>query len=196
MWWEIGVAANLIVAAAYLAISWAILHPLLATKQVRSNRLGTATAAIFFTCAVHHGSHSVHMLLPSVGLELASGRAMRTAFDWHQVVWDVVTAGVGVYYWTLRSTYGSLMKGAALFQDMKERQRQALEINDNIVQGLAVAKLALELNEREASHQAMESALDAARQIITDLLGEAETENRLGPGDLVRTQPATVNDGG
>jgi hypothetical protein len=54
MWWMLGSAANLVIAVAYLAISWAILGPLLRTGQVRANRLGTATAAIFFTCAVHH----------------------------------------------------------------------------------------------------------------------------------------------
>ena len=195
MWWKLGVGANLVIGVAYLAIAWAILRPLLATKQVPSNRLGTATAAIFFTCAVHHGSHGIHMLLPSVGLEVEVGTALRRAFEPHVVVWDLVSAAVGVWYWTLRSTYGPLMKGAALFQDMKERQRQALEINDNIVQGLAVAKLALELDERQASHDALESALASARQIITDLLGESGEENRLGPGDLTRTKAATITNG-
>src|SRR5581483_5902095 len=184
MWWQLGTAANAVVALAYLAIAWAILRPLLKTNQVPGNRLGTATAAIFFTCAVHHGSHAVHMLLPAVGLESGHGLALRRAFDWHQAMWDIVSAGVGLWYWSLRSHYGPLMRGAALFEDMKERQRQALEINDNIVQGLAVAKMALDLDQRDVSRDALESALTSARQIISDLLGESGTENRLGPGDL------------
>lgn len=192
MLWVLATVANLVVATAYFAIVWAILRPLVKTKQVRSNLLGTATAAIFFTCAVHHGGHSVHMLLPAIGLEEHSGLHLREAFDWHQAAWDVVTAFVGIWYWTLRSHYAPLMRGAALFADMKERQRQALEINDNIVQGLAVAKLALELDERETSHEALESALTSARQIISDLLGETSGENRLGPGDLVRSDAAMV----
>ena len=95
MEWKIGTAANLVVMVMYFAIVAAILVPLIKEKQVRANRLGTATAAIFFTCAVHHGSHSVHMLLPTFGIDASSGYAMRDAFDGTQVVWDIITAGMG-----------------------------------------------------------------------------------------------------
>ena len=193
MSWQIGAVANTLVALAYLAISWAIIAPLVRTHQVRQNRLGVATAAIFLTCAVHHGGHALHMVLPSFGLEDETGRALRSAWAWHVTAWDIVTAAVGIYYWSLRSSYGSLMRGAALFEDLKEKQRQALEINDEIVQGLVTAKLALELNQNDRSQQALEHSLDAARQIISDLLGEEGTDTRLGPGDLVRSRPARVN---
>lgn len=194
MWWQLAATANFVIATTYLGIAMAILLPLLRTRQVPSNRLGMATAAIFLSCAVHHGGHSVHMLLPALGMETDHGLALRQAFDWHFVLWDVISAGVGIWYWSLRSTYGSLMRGAALFEDMKEKQRRALEINDNIVQGLAVAKLALELDQREASEEALEKALVSARQIISDLLGDADSESRLGPGALRRTAPAHVGE--
>ena len=191
--WQLGAAANFVVAVAYLLIMAAILVPLIRTKQVRSNVLGAATAAIFFTCAVHHGSHTVHLLLPFVGVETREGNAMRVAFgSWHVVGWDVVTAAVGVYYWTLRRTYGSLMQGAALFVDLKEKQRQALEINDNIVQGLVVAETALALDQHDLSKEALAATLVSARQIISDLLGSADSEARLSGGDLRRKKAATV----
>jgi len=193
--WQVGAAANLIVALAYLLIAGAIAVPLIRTKQLRTNQLGSATAAIFFTCAVHHGSHSIHMLLPAVGIERAHGLAARAAFgDWHLVVWDVFTAGVGVYYWTLRRTYGALMRGASLFEDLKEKQRQALEINDNIVQGLVVAEMALAFDQQELSRETLAATLVSARQIISELLGEAGSEVRLGPGDLRRSKAATTRD--
>ena len=191
--WQLAAAANFVVSIAYLLIMVAILGPLIRTKQLRSNVLGVATAAIFFTCAVHHGSHSVHLLLPYVGLEADEGEAMRVAFgSWHVVGWDVVTAAVGVYYWTLRRTYGSLMQGAALFVDLKEKQRQALEINDNIVQGLVVAETALALDQHDLSKEALAATLVSARQIISDLLGAAESEARLSAGDLRRKKAASV----
>src|SRR5687768_2321499 len=109
MWWILGSAANLVIAVAYLAISWAILGPLLRTGQVRANRLGTATAAIFFTCAVHHGMHTFHMVLPIFGADVGGGHALREAFDWHMVAWDFLGAGVAIYYWSLRRIYGALM---------------------------------------------------------------------------------------
>jgi hypothetical protein len=192
--WQAAVAANLVTSVAYLLIAGAIVVPLIHTKQVRSNQLGMATAAIFFTCAVHHGSHSVHMLLPIFGLETHAGYSLRAAFEWHIVIWDIVTAAVGFYYWTLRRTYGPLMRGASLFEDLKEKQRRALEINDNIVQGLVVAETALAFDQRDLSREALATTLTAARQIITDLLGEADSETRLGPGDLRRKAPAIPRD--
>lgn len=192
MEWKLGAAANLVIAVCYLAICTAIIKPLITTNQWRSNRLGLATAAIFFTCAVHHGTHTAHLVLPAFGVEKEAGLALRDAFAWHVVAWDFVGAAVAAYYWSLRRTYGALMQGAKLFDDLKERQRQALELNDNIVQGLVAAEMALRLNERDMSAEAIERTLVKARSIITDLLGEAGSEIELGPGDLVRARAATV----
>jgi hypothetical protein len=192
MGWKLATGANLIIAVAYLGITFAILRPLFATDQWRSNRLGMATAAIFFTCAVHHGAHAIHMLVPALGFDDPAGLALRQAFHWPVVAWDFVGAGVALYYWSLRRTYGALMHGAKLFDDMKERQRQALELNDNIVQGLVAAEMALRLGEKELGVEAIQGTLIRAREIITNLLGEAGSETELGAGDLVRVGPAEV----
>ena len=198
MWWIIGTCANLVVAVTYLAIAGVIIVPLARERQVLSNRLGTATAAIFLTCAIHHGGHTVKALLPflhawqTLGLSVSTGVYTRLSWDFEAVVWDLLTAGVGLYYLSLRRTYAPLMRGAKLFEDMRERQRQALEINDNIVQGLAAAQMALALGEREQSEAALTDTLGAARRIITDLLGEVGTHSRLSPGDLRRAAPTTL----
>lgn len=192
MAWQIGAVANGIIALAYILISTAIFVPLMRSRQLRLNPLGAATGAIFLTCAVHHGAHSVQLLAPTLGIANAHGEMMRHSWPWTLAAWDVISAAVGVYYWTLRRTYGELMKGAALFQDLKERQRQAMEINDNIVQGLVVAKMALELDERATSQAALENALSSASSIISDLLGQVDSPTRLGPGDLVRDEAATA----
>jgi len=130
------------------------------------------------------------MILPSFGIEEAHGLMMRAAWDWHNAMWDVITATVGVYYWTLRRQYGSLMRGAALFNDLKERERQALQLHDEVVQGLVVAKMALDLDQRDQSQEALASTLASASQIITDLIGRSREEVRMGAGDLVRERPA------
>ena len=72
------------------------------------------------------------------------------------------------------------------------RRRQALEINDNVVQGLTVAKYALDAGDYEDAKRAVEKTLGAARQIITHLLDEGPEDLRLVAGDLVRLEPATV----
>ena len=190
MWWSTGMAANAVVAMAYLLISLAIVRPLLRTGQLRSNRLGAATAAIFFSCAVHHGAHTVHMLLPYVGVAEAQGLAMRESYGVQGGIWDVVSAIVGIYYWTLRRTYGSLMEGAKLFEDMQQREKQALELNDNVLQGLVVAKLALDLDDRAKAYSAIEGAIGSASTMITEMLGVQEQRSR---HSLVREAPAHVS---
>jgi signal transduction histidine kinase len=192
--WQLGAMANLVIAVAYFLICWAILRPLVSAGQVRANKLGLATAMIFFSCGVHHGTHSVHLLAPTLGVDEQAGLALREAFTWHVTTWDVLSAGVGIYYWSLRKTYGPLMRGAALFEDMKERQRQALELNDDVVQGLAVARMALDLGQRDKAVDAIEQSMQSASRIISDLLGQADTETRLGAGDLVRDRPAQLRE--
>src|SRR4051812_6800813 len=107
--WHVGAAANGLIAIAYLAIAAAILIPLARTGQLRRNKLGVATAAIFFSCAVHHGGHTIHLYGPLFGWHTHSGTAMRASFTWYMASWDVLSVIVAVYYWTLRRTYGSLM---------------------------------------------------------------------------------------
>lgn len=190
--WQIGAAANLIILVSYLVILAFMVVPLIREHQLRANPLGTATVLIFFTCAIHHGTHTVIAVLPSVGLGLTSGRSLRSAWEWHSVAWDLLGAAVAIYYITLRKTYGPLMRGPVLFEDLKEQQRRALEINDNVVQGLTVAYMALDVDDLTTSAAALETALGSARTIISELLGEAGTVTRLGPGDLVRGRPAAV----
>ena len=82
MAWKVAASANGIVAVAYVLIAWAIAAPLVRTQQLRTNKLGAATAAIFFTCAVHHGSHTVMMLLPTFGVASHHATTMRDAWPW------------------------------------------------------------------------------------------------------------------
>ncbi len=185
-WWQIGLAANAVLFVAYMGITTAILRPLAATKQLRTNRLGLATGIIFFSCGVGHLFHGLHL----AGLDGAHTVAARASIDWHIALWDLGTASVGIWYWSLRTNYSGLMRGAALFEDMREKQRQALEINDNIVQGLTVAKMALDLDQQAKSKEALETALASARGIISDLLGDETKQVQLGPGDLRRSAPA------
>jgi PAS domain S-box-containing protein len=69
---------------------------------------------------------------------------------------------------------------------MSMRQRHALEVNDDIIQGLAVADLALNLDDYDKAREAIASTLDAARRFVTDLLGQAGDAVPISPGDLRR----------
>ncbi len=188
--WYVGMVCNAGIGIAYLFISLAIAIPLARSNQLRANPLGAATAAIFLTCAVHHGSHAVHMLLPSLGIADERGLAMRQAWDWPLSLWDVVGLLVAIYYWTLRRNYGSLMRGAQLFEDLRKREQQALELNDSVLQGLVVAKLALDLNDVPRAHAALTTSIGSASHIITDLLGSEHFSI-----ELLRSAPAVVHEG-
>jgi GAF domain-containing protein len=67
------------------------------------------------------------------------------------------------------------------------RERRAIDINDNIVQGLTVAKYAIGQGHVDEGVRAIDDTLRRARQLITDQLTEA-TAGQGGPrpGDLVR----------
>ncbi|HEX4979278.1 MAG TPA: PAS domain S-box protein [Acidimicrobiales bacterium] len=77
---------------------------------------------------------------------------------------------------------------AQRLREAEQARRQALEINDNVVQGLVTALLRLDFEGQGDGPVAsgLRRTLDAARGIISDLLGEGELE----PGALVRTGPA------
>jgi signal transduction histidine kinase len=65
-----------------------------------------------------------------------------------------------------------------------EREKHALDIHDNIVQGLAEAQLAFDLDRPDQAREAVERTLAQARRIVTELMGDP------GPGDLRRSTPA------
>jgi CheY-like chemotaxis protein/PAS domain-containing protein len=71
------------------------------------------------------------------------------------------------------------------------RRRQALEINDNVVQGLVAAVYALDIGEVEASMSYLDRTLSSARAMMDDLLDPLDGIG-LQPGDLVRTSPAVI----
>lgn len=88
----------------YAAIAVAIAVPLARAGQLRANRLAVATALIFLTSAIGHG---LHAYLAFAGLERA-GHSVAIGWVWALAWWNVVTAAVGVYYWTVRRGHAPL----------------------------------------------------------------------------------------
>ena len=65
----------------------------------------------------------------------------------------------------------------------EERRRQALELNEGIVQGLAVAKMAMELGDAERAAETLERTLQAAKRVMTHLLLD-ESDGTIRPSEL------------
>lgn len=78
---------------------------------------------------------------------------------------------------------------ARSLQEMRARQRQAIEVNDNVVQGLTIAKWSFEVQRHAAAEEAVERTLVAARELVDRMLAEGSPEG-VSPGDLVRERPA------
>ena len=76
------------------------------------------------------------------------------------------------------------------------RQEQALELNDEVVQGLSRIWLALLMDDESELREALEETTERARGIVDGLLAASTAVGGgLGPGDLVRDRAAGRDDG-
>ena len=75
-----------------------------------------------------------------------------------------------------------------LVEALRERHRYGIELNDNIIQGLAIAKFSMEMGDSARALKAIDRALVETKNIATQLLAEDELGMRAV--DLVRTEPA------
>ena len=70
------------------------------------------------------------------------------------------------------------------------RRVQALEINDNVLQGLSAAIYTLEQGDADGALQMARATLGSARSLVADLLGAPVVDQDVEPGALVRGGPA------
>jgi hypothetical protein len=70
----------------------------------------------------------------------------------------------------------------------QEKHRRALQLNDEVVQGLATAKMALELEAYELLEQTLASTLERATKLVSSLMDLAEDDS-VAPGSLRKTPP-------
>ena len=74
--------------------------------------------------------------------------------------------------------------------ESQQRRRQALEINDNVVQGLTSAAYSLDQHDDSAARSFIDRTLTAARHMMDDLLEPQGQQIR--PGDLIRQHAANL----
>lgn len=194
-WWMVTVASNTIMILVYGLMSIGMIRAIIDGAQLVSNPLLTATAAVFVTCTLGHGAHLMHGLFATYsfwGIEGASAMdAVRAKFgDPRLLYWDAFTAMTAIYFFTLRSRLAIVYRGAALCEDMSRREEQAIVLNEDIVQGLTQAKLAIETGHHEEGRHAIDRTMRASRRMITEMLGAEGSETELGAGDLRRRESA------
>lgn len=103
---------------------------------------------------------------------------------------NIVEAAVIARNITRRKEMEAELEASRTAQSESNR-KQALLLNDAVVQGLAVGKLALETGEHEEALRTVGATLERAKKIVSSLLAEsAEVE----PGELVRNEPVALGD--
>ena len=75
-------------------------------------------------------------------------------------------------------------------RELADRERRALEIHDNLVQGLTAIHWALEAGAYEQAKDTTRATLAQAQAIIGDLLGDDPAAGAFAPGSLRRGAPA------
>jgi len=184
MWW-IDATLSLVAAAALLVIFLTVVIPLARTRQIPSNALGTAAAGILIASTLQFLAVASHAL--------STRTALAGAPRWLSLAASAIASSTGLAYLLFRARRHPRLGNALLYEDADQQHRQGLEINDQIVQGLTVAQMALALDERQKSEEALAAALAAARRIVGELLAQAQSP--LTAGDLVRRRPATLSAG-
>jgi hypothetical protein len=115
-------------------------------------------------------------------------------------LYDSVTGSRTTVPWLLFAAFAiaaliglAMMRRSALtaaeLQRRELSERHAVEINDNIIQGLALASYDLERGDASAGASQVTATLQEAQRLVSELLGEAEVE----PGRLRRRSAAEVS---
>lgn len=134
-------------------------------------------------------------------------------FETQRITKDERIIDVSMTVSPIRGSKGDIIGVSAITRDITERKRaeihtrqletarlmqqQAVEINDTVVQGLVVARYALDADDSDKAKAALDRTLDSARALISQLLQSPE-EIGFEPGDLRRSEAAEVlkRDGG
>ena len=97
-------------------------------------------------------------------------------------------SAASVYAWRMNEEAAAeTERYRAHFEEATRRRQSALQINDDVVQGLAVVTSALDVGRPDLARRRAEETLSAARAIMTDLLGDGPAPV---PGSLRRTTPS------
>lgn len=191
MIWQLVTAGNVATALIYAAITWTLGARLRRTGQLsaRVNPLGVALLAVFATVALRAAWVALQNIVPLAGITHDPSATPRA----HWTAWSVplpfIAAGTGLLYLWLRRRAGDDAGPGSLYPDHAMRRQRALEINDNIVQGLIAVRELDAIGGQAEARVALGRTLEQAQRMMGELLDDA---GRAGvrPGDLRRTAAA------
>lgn len=140
--------------------------------------------------------HPVSVVLPELPSGMALGVAARR-FDGTPLELDVATVpispadGLCAVFLHDSAVRVEREQVAARLREVEVRRRQALELNDSVVQGLVTAILAMREGDTEAVSRWLGLTLSAARSMMNEWLTSHEGAD-LATADLVRSSPSSL----
>ncbi len=163
--WLIGLVANALAATALMFAAWRNFH------GSPDPRHGTA----FFLLALglSHWLHAFLLATPWMYSDSAGATARLLFSDWRIYATEMVVGAGAVVYIVLDMQAANRHRLEALRKELTLRQAHAMEVQDRIVQALAVAKLSLERHDEHMARVKVEGALEDSKQMISRWLGEA-----------------------
>lgn len=189
MAWQLGLAANAVVMIMYAGIAVMVSRPLRRTGAGwRDNPQAWSIVLIFTTCSLGHGAHMTHLLGATFLAGPVETLAARASYDVHLAIVDITTAVVATVFWSLKLR--EQRAGAPLYDDTPSARRAGLRVNEDVVQGLALAGYQLDAGDGEAARATIQHTLDQARALASDPFSHREP---LPVGQLV--PPAGVGRG-
>ena len=133
--------AGVVITATYFLVFVLLLIGLIRTKQLLRNRLGLATALVFFAAAAYRGASAI---------VVARGEDMADPTNIYlTVALDVVIALVGLFYLTQRRHFGTFLTGESDEDDLGPSPKRGRGTDE--LTGLPTEKKALEVLRRQLS---------------------------------------------
>ena len=187
MLWQIVTAGNLLAALTYSVIAVSMAVRLYGTGQLslRANPLGVAMTLVLTTVALRNAWSTIQQLLPELGVDYAPALALRDSYTLASLPLPFLAAAAGLLYLWLRRRAGDETGPASLYPDHALQRRRALEFNDNIVQGLLVARELDKLGRNDEARLILDGTLQQAQRMMGELL-----DGDVRPGSLRRTTHA------
>lgn len=185
MGWMIGVVANLTIGVVAYALAWQIARNLFRDRQWPTNRLALAMLAIVGTCSTGHLEHGFHLL---------TSPSAQAVWPKEAVLLDLITAaGISTYFYFQTGRLSQFARGAAMFEDVSVRTQNARQMQDEVVQRLAVARFAIQRGDLLEARRLVDLSLASTRDVVSDLL---PPEDEPAPGTVRRRSAAPIGGGG
>jgi len=187
MLWEIVTIGNLLAALTYsvIAVSMAVRLRRTGQLSLRTNALGVAMTLVLTTVALRNAWSGVQLLLPEIGVDHEAALALRDSYTLASLPLPFLAAAAGLLYLWLRRRAGDETGPASLYPDHALQRQRALEFNDNILQGLLVARELDALGRDDEARLILDGTLQQAQRMMGELL-----DGDIRPGSLRRTVAA------